>query len=182
MTHGRVRQQMATEGGEGEAEAERQTGRQADGQTDGREDGRAEGVRDFGREAAVARAQMQSPALRRIRRDLDCEPPWDIGEIHVSGHQDRYDVWVFDQAGYWPCPSCRRQLAGRDHTPTHVYRCLTCETETFVYVKIPIVECPEHGSQRVEIPWGRHQDKWSYSRTLAQTERDCPAETSAGGR
>jgi hypothetical protein len=158
MTIGRFRQQFAAEGrGGGD-------------------------IRDPGREAAVARAQTQSPELRRIRRHLDCEPPWDIGEIHVSGHQDRYDVWVFDQAGYWPCPSCSRQLAGRAHTPTHVYRCLTCDTDTYVYVKIPIVECPVHGSQRVDIPWSGDRGKWSYSRTLAQTGHGTPADTGAGGR
>jgi hypothetical protein len=140
------------------------------------------GIRDFGREAAIARAQAQSAELRRIRRDLDCEPPWDIGEVHVSGHHDRFDVWVVDQAGYWPCPSCRRQLVGRDHTPTQVFRCLTCDTETYVYVRIPIVQCPVHGSQRVEVPWSGHQDKWSFSRTISQTEHGSPADTGAGGR
>lgn len=138
--------------------------------------------RDLGREAAIARAQSQSAALRRIRRDLDCEPPWDIGEVHMSGHQDRFDIWVFDQAGYWPCPSCSRPLAGRDHTATHVYRCLTCETETYVYVKIPIVDCPVHGSQRVVVPWSGRQDKWSLSRTIDHMEHGSPADTGAGGR
>jgi hypothetical protein len=159
MTIGRFRQQLAVEGQGGGA-----------------------APRDFGREAAIARAQAQSAELRRIRRELDCEPPWEIGEIHVSGHQDRYDVWVFEQAGYWPCPSCSRQIAGRHHTPPQVYRCLTCDTETYVYVKIPIVECPDHGSQRVAVPWSGHQDKWSYSGTVVHTEHGSPADTGAGGR
>ena len=97
MSSGRFRQQFAMEGrGGGQA------------------------PRDVGREAATARARAQSAELRRIRRDLDCEPPWDISEIHVSGPQDRYDVWVFDQAGYWPCPSCSRPLAGHDLSLIHI--------------------------------------------------------------
>jgi hypothetical protein len=127
--------------------------------------------RDFGREQADQRAETQSLKSLRLRQHLDCEPPWDIQRARasfdnpVSPHEpwpDRFDVWPSDMAGYWPCPVCETALVPVDRTPMKLFRCVTCDTETFVHVKAPVVDCPRHGRHEIELPWRRNDMKWTY--------------------
>lgn len=126
--------------------------------------------RDFGREQAEKRAESQSDKSLRLRQHLDCEPPWDILRARAtfdgpaSPHlpwPDRFDVWPADMAGYWPCPICDTPLVPVDRTPMQLFQCMTCETETIVHVKAPVVDCPRHGRHEIDLPWRRNK-KWSY--------------------
>jgi hypothetical protein len=126
---------------------------------------------DYGRENAIARAEKQSLKSLRLREHLDCEPPWDIQRARASfdspasPHEpwpDRFDVWPADMAGYWPCPICATALPPVDRTPMKVFRCVGCETETFVHVKAPVVECPRHGRHEIDLPWMQNDLKWTY--------------------
>jgi hypothetical protein len=127
--------------------------------------------RDLGREQADKRAESQSIRSLRLRRHLDCEPPWDILRARASfdgpaaPHEpwpDRFDIWPTDMAGYWPCPICDTPLVPVDRTPMKLFRCVTCDTETFVHVKAPVVDCPHHGRHEIVLPWRRNEMKWSY--------------------
>jgi hypothetical protein len=127
--------------------------------------------RDHGREQADKRAGAQSLKSQRLRQHLDCEPPWDITRARASFDSpasprepwpNRFDVWPTDMAGYWPCPVCDTALAPVDRTPMKVFRCRTCDTETFVHVKAPVVECPDHGRHEIVLPWRQNGMKWSY--------------------
>jgi hypothetical protein len=127
--------------------------------------------RDLGREQADKRAGAQSVKSLRLRQHLDCEPPWDISRARASFDgptsprgpwPDRFDVWPTDMAGYWPCPICDTPLVPVDRTPMKVFRCVTCDTQTFVHVKAPVVDCPHHGRHEIALPWRLNDVKWSY--------------------
>jgi hypothetical protein len=127
--------------------------------------------RDLGREQADKRAGSQSVKSLRLRQHLDCEPPWDISRARASYDSpasprepwpNRFDVWPTDMAGYWPCPICDTPLVPVDRTPMKVFRCRTCDTQTFVHVKAPVVECPHHGRHEIALPWRQNGMKWSY--------------------
>jgi ribosomal protein L37AE/L43A len=127
--------------------------------------------KDFGREQADKRAESQSLRSLRLRQHLDCEPPWDILRARASFESpaspnlpwpDRFDIWPTDMAGYWPCPICETPLAPVDRTPMKLFRCRTCDTETIVHVKAPVVDCPRHGRHEIELPWRQNETKWTY--------------------
>jgi hypothetical protein len=126
---------------------------------------------DFGREQAEKRAETQSDKSLRLRQHLDCQPPWDILRARASfdspasPHEswpDRFDIWPADMAGYWPCPVCETPLATVERTAMKLFRCVTCATETIVHVKAPVVECPRHGRQEIDLPWHQNGMKWTY--------------------
>ena len=130
----------------------------------------AAGPRDFGREQAEKRAESQSLESLRLRQHLDCEPPWDILRARASfvspaaphlRWPDRFDVWPADMAGYWPCPLCDVPLVPVERTPTKLFQCRKCDTETIVHVRAPVVECPRHGRHEIDLPW-QDETKWTY--------------------
>jgi hypothetical protein len=132
--------------------------------------------RDLGREQADKRAASLSPKSLRLRQHLDCEPPWDIQRARASfdspasPHEpwpDRFDFWPADMAGYWPCPVCDTPLVPVGRTAMKVFQCLTCDIETFVHVKAPVVECPHHGRHAIDLPWEQNDLKWTYLGTEA---------------
>jgi hypothetical protein len=128
--------------------------------------------RDLGRAAAMAKRARERPELQRIKAELSCPPPWDIAQLSYLLDPPRFTVWVYDLAGYWPCPICQshEHFPGTGHSRVHVFHCVTCDTETFVHARIPVIDCPRHGRQEVTIPWMAEHEKWSYVRTLSLEE------------
>ena len=128
--------------------------------------------RDLGRADAIAKRARERPELQRIKAELSCPPPWDIAKVSHLLDPPRFTVWVYDLAGYWPCPICpgHDHLPGAGHSRVHVFRCITCEIETFVHARLPVVDCPRHGKQEVTIPWMAEHEKWTYVRTLTLEE------------
>jgi hypothetical protein len=130
--------------------------------------------RDTKRIAAIMRVAGEEELLQRARQELSCPAPWDVFRFSARFAPDRFDVWIFDHAAYWPCPICVRQLLRVGSTDPHVFKCRTCRRETYVYVKIPLIVCPEHGRQEADVPWRQEAAKWTYERTLIPEEEPQP--------
>lgn len=122
--------------------------------------------RDTRRIAAIKRVEAEEDLMQRARYELSCPAPWDVFRLTAQFAPDRFDVWMFDHAAYWPCPLCARQLLRIGNTDPHVFKCQTCRRETYVYVKIPLIECPDHGRQEADVPWRQDPDKWAYEGTV----------------
>ena len=43
-----------------------------------------------------------------------------------------------------------------------LFRCVDCDTETFVHVRAPVVDCPRHGRHEIDLPWTQNGVKWAY--------------------
>jgi hypothetical protein len=121
---------------------------------------------DFERVAALAKMYDADADIDSVREELSCQAPWDIFRVSARHAPSRFDVWIFDHAAYWPCPVCERLFLRVGNTDPHVFKCQTCRRETYVYVKIPRVDCPEHGRQEADVPWRQDPDKWTHERTV----------------
>ena len=112
--------------------------------------------------------------LQRARRELNCPAPWDVFRFSARFAPDRFDVWMFDHAAYWPCPVCERQLPRIGSTDPHVFRWRTGRRVIYVYVKIPLIVSRSWlaGSRRA-VAAGR-PTKWLYERTVIPEEEPEP--------
>jgi hypothetical protein len=126
--------------------------------------------RDTRRIASMRKVEAEEEIMQRARQELSCPAPWDVFRFSARFAPDRFDVWMFDHAAYWPCPVCERQFLRIGSTDPHVFRCQTCRRETYVYVQIPLIDCPDHGRQEAIIPWRQDPDKWIYERTVIPEE------------
>ena len=94
---------------------------------------------------------------------LGLEEPWFVGNVELNVEAQRVDIWVEHGSGIrWPCPTCERKLATRDHAEERVWRHLdTCQFKTFLHARVPRIECPDHGVLQVRVPWAEPRSRFT---------------------
>jgi len=102
----------------------------------------------LGKESAVKDTELYA-ALLGLR------PPWGIREVRLDLAADRVDVWIEEATGAkWGCPECGRAAPLYDHAEERQWRHLdTCHCQTYLYARLPRVQCPEHGIRQVAASW-----------------------------
>jgi tetratricopeptide (TPR) repeat protein len=90
---------------------------------------------------------------------LGLSAPWTVTEVLIGTEPERVDVRLgCDASGSFQCPRCGRHVPSCDLLPERMWRHLdTCGKTTYVHARLPVVDCPEHGKQHLDAPWG-HAD------------------------
>jgi len=87
---------------------------------------------------------------------LNLAPPWYVKAVVAD--EDAAKVLVHlehAETGGLACPLCGRSCAVSDHSEEKSWRHLdTCQKQTLVFAKLPVVSCPEHGRQLLAPPCG----------------------------
>lgn len=94
---------------------------------------------------------------------LGIQDPWYVAEVQLDSHEQRVDIWLSHKKGVrWPCPECQTLLPCRDHAEERIWRHLdTCQFKTYLHARIPRVECPEHKTRQVQVPWAEKSSRFS---------------------
>ena len=56
----------------------------------------------------------------------------------------------------WACPQCQKRMAIHDYEERRWRHLDSCQFKTVLVSRVPIVRCPEHGSQNVAVPGPRN--------------------------
>ena len=86
---------------------------------------------------------------------LGLRPPWRIREVKLDLAADRVDIWIEEAPGAkWNCPECGKVVPLYDHAEERQWRHLdTCHCQTYLHVRLPRVQCPDHGIRQVPASW-----------------------------
>jgi len=114
---------------------------------------------------------------------LGLKPPWFITEVAVKEKQNRIDIWV----GHEPdirvrCPVCEKFYGVYDHSPERVFRHLdTCQMSTFIHVRLPRVNCPDHGVKRIDSEFGENGSDmtFAFESFVVRVAQECSMEASS---
>jgi transposase len=114
---------------------------------------------------------------------LGLKPPWFITEVAVKEKQNRIDIWV----GHEPdirvrCPVCDKFYGVYDHSPERVFRHLdTCQMGTFIHVRLPRVNCPDHGVKRIDSEFGENGSDmtFAFESLVIRVAQECSMEASS---
>lgn len=87
------------------------------------------------------------------QRLLNPPHPWKVSRVEMSEDSSRVDVWLTHEEYTFLCSECHRKAPTYDHMPERVFQHLdTCESKTFLHVRLPRVDCPEHGVKQGVFP------------------------------
>lgn len=96
-------------------------------------------------------------------RLLELKEPWFVQDVALNMQRQRVEVHVAHRsAERFACPSCAKMCAVYDHAPERMFRHLdTCQYQTYVHVKIPRIECSEHGVIQTELPFAQRYSRFT---------------------
>jgi transposase len=89
--------------------------------------------------------------------------PWRVSRVKLDVAGGRVDIWAEHAPGErWPCPACGQRLGVFDHAEEREWRHLdTCQLKTFLHARIPRVQCPEHKTVQVKVPWAEAKSRFT---------------------
>ena len=82
---------------------------------------------------------------------LGVKDPWHITMVTLDMQRKRVDIYIEHRPGIqFPCPICQTFCSVYDHTREREFRHLqTCQAATYLHVRVPRIQCPDHGVQQV---------------------------------
>jgi transposase len=102
---------------------------------------------------------------------------WVVREVRLDVTRERVDVWIEEAAGArWSCAKCGQAAPLYDHAEEREWRHLdTCECRTYLHVRLPRVECPQHGIRQVQASWALPSSHFSLKMEsrLIDTLKEC---------
>jgi transposase len=83
---------------------------------------------------------------------LGIKNPWYIAKVTQDQSLSRVDLYVEHNKGIkFPCPKCKQFCSIYDHTEEREFRHLNIfQMATYIHLRIPRIECPSDGVQRIE--------------------------------
>jgi len=105
--------------------------------------------------------------------------PWSVSGVELNAEKLVIVVQLtLSPTAVWACPAC----AGRMHVKewrTRRWRHMdSCQFKTFLEASVPVVECPEHGAQTVQVPWAEGSSRFTtyFERLAIEVLQACSAE------
>jgi transposase len=97
------------------------------------------------------------------RQLMGLREPWKVTEVKVDFDGLKVDVWV-----EWPaeqqgvCPECGKGCRIYDHRDERQWRHLdTMQFQTILHCRVPRVNCLEHGTKSMDIPWAEKSSRFT---------------------
>lgn len=90
-----------------------------------------------------------------IQKLLGITRPWFVNQFTLDEKNRFHDVYLGHRSNArFSCPECELHRPLHDHTPWRMWRHLDCGMySTWVYARVPRVNCPEHGIRQIRVPW-----------------------------
>ncbi len=89
---------------------------------------------------------------------LGIEKPWRVDRVSLNRDAQEIEVEVgLDRDRPWACPECQRRMHVHGYERRRWRHLDSCQYKTMVSANVPRVNCPDHGTQTVQVPWaGKH--------------------------
>ncbi len=111
---------------------------------------------------------------------LGLHPPWLIKEVVLNEVEQRVDIYIDHESGIQVrCPACDKFYGLYDHAPERIYRHLnTCQMATYIHVRLPRVNCPNHGVKQIDSEFGENGSDMTYAfeSFVIQVAQECSIE------
>jgi transposase len=80
--------------------------------------------------------------------------PWCVSEVQLDvDHLTIVVRLLLPPEVVWACPLCRCRMHVKEWRTRQWRHLDSCQFKTILEGAVPVVECPEHGAQTVQVPW-----------------------------
>ena len=111
------------------------------------------------------------------QRVLGLVEPWFVDRVELKIKEHRVDIYLEHRPDVkWPCPECRQEMIGYDHSEERTWRHLdTCQFQTVLHARIPRGTCQEHGVRQVAVAWAQSGGRFTmlFERWIIDVLTEC---------
>jgi transposase len=95
---------------------------------------------------------------------LGLEPPWKLVDQHVDTGKTPHEVYLeisSDRGALYPCPVCGELCKAHDFKEFTWRHLNLFQHHCYVTARLPRVDCPDHGTKRINAPWAREGSRFT---------------------
>ena len=103
--------------------------------------------------------------------------PWTVSEVRLDVEHLVNEVRLAVSPGaIWACPQCHSRMHIKEWRTRRWRHMDTCQFKTILEAAVPLVECSEHGTQTVQVPWAEGSSRFTmlFERFAVQVLETCP--------
>jgi len=88
--------------------------------------------------------------------------PWTVGEVRLDAEKMTIEVRLALRPDVlWGCPTCSARMHIKEWRTRRWRHLDSCQFKTILEAAVPVVECPEHGAQTVQVPWAEGSSRFT---------------------
>lgn len=99
--------------------------------------------------------------IQLYQQILGLVAPWQVESVTLKPKEREIEVRVVFAETLWACPQCEQRMQIHDYQERRWRHLDSCQFKTILVSRVPIVRCPEHGSQTVAVPWAEKYGRFS---------------------
>ena len=92
--------------------------------------------------------------------------PWRVEDVTLNVAAREVEVRVGYADTLWGCPECQQRMHVHDYEERRWRHLDSCQFQTILVARVPVVKCATHGAQTVAVPWAKR-----YARFTRRFER-----------
>jgi transposase len=103
--------------------------------------------------------------------------PWTVNDVQMDIALQTVVVHLtLPPETVWACPVCRARMHIKEWRTRRWRHLDSCQFKTFLEGAVPVVECPEHGTQTVQVPWAEGSSRFTmlFERFAIEVLLACP--------
>lgn len=106
---------------------------------------------------------------------LGLTPPWRVRDVELLLEADEVIVHVSADRQPWACPECKTRMHMHGHVKRRWRHLDTCQFKTIIEAQVPRVQCAEHGTMTVQVPWAEKHSRFTalFERLAIAMLREC---------
>ena len=92
---------------------------------------------------------------------LGLTDPWRVEEVALKVSDREVEVRVGVKETVWGCPECQQRMQVHDYEERRWRHLDSCQFQTMIVARVPVVRCPAHGTQTVAVPWAERYARFT---------------------
>lgn len=88
--------------------------------------------------------------------------PWHVATVRLDATAQTVEIeMAMNGDELWGCPECGRRMRGHGAGHRKWRHLDSCQFKTFLVADVPRVNCPDHGTQTVRVPWSEPRGRFT---------------------